>query len=397
MARFAAFKSLILTAFAGCVLSTHAEVRRDDDYLWRRARTLRSGQKVVSLQTSYQNFSERYADDGRVQPLGQPYTRALTWNRLKASTTEASVSAEISKYLSDNSMSGEEVAATSAYEVNRQEIGFGFNGAYGLSPSWMVGVLVPVRFVTVHARHNVQVQGSVATAMRERVRQLALAAGAGPGYDEIPEHRQSWELGDISLLNQFELVRGYAWVWSLQQQIRFPTARSQSVSEYITSPEDQGSVNLGFASLLDRHWKRGVVGLRFGYTAQLPDSVRIRGPNGSSVDPRANRDLGDWIWGALDGEIRLVRGFGLSAEHSFLSKGRDSYSGETFSREVYQGMGNHSGQQLQQSRLGMLYRIGSSGAPMGERWMATVDYTYPWIGKNSAEAAKTSLELINYF
>lgn len=397
MRRLLALKMLLTTLIFLTASGLQAEVRRQDEYVWRRAQSLAAGKKVFALQTSYQNFSRRYADDGRVQPLGKPFARTLTWNRLKAANSSSV--AEIEDYMTKNGLKEDDVAATSSYEVGRQEIGFGLNFAYALTESWMVGILIPVRFVTTNVRRELNPRGSMTPAMRARLQQLADAELAESGFDQVPVQKQAWEVGDVTLFNQVELWRAYNWTWSLQQQVRFPTARSSHTSEYIGSIEDQGSMNLGLTSLLDWRWRRFVTGLRAGYVAQLPDTVRARAPSSksSTVDPRTGRDLGDWLWGAVDGEYRVTRKVGVSAEHSFLSKSRDRYTGETFSADVYQRMADQTDQQLQQTRIGLLYKIGGAGTKLGERWLASVDYTYPWLGKNSAEAARTSFEIINYF
>lgn len=397
MVRSRTFKNLGFALLLLFTTQLRAEVRREDDYLWRRARSIASGAQVFSFQTSYQNIGKRFGDNGRVQPLGNPYARKLTWNRILAS--DVAGTSDVRDYMQRNGLKGEEIAATSSYEVDRQEIGFGLNWAYGLTQNWMVGVSVPIRFVTTRMRQNVDVQASISPAMRERLKQLADAELATDGFDQVPLQKQAWEFGDVSLLNQMEVSRSRDWTWSLQQQLRFPTARSRSVAEYISFAEDQGSINLGVSSLVDYQFRRGVAGLRGGYVAQLADTVRMRGPagRGAAVDAHASRDLGDWFWGALDGEVRVSRRVRINAEHSFLTKSRDRYTGDTFTAESYERMADQSDQQLHQTRLGLLYKIGGVGSKFGERWMASVDYTYPWMGKNSSEAARASFELINYF
>lgn len=397
MALSRGLKLLFLLLVGVTVVTSRADVRREDNYVWRRARTIDSGQRVFSLQTSYQSFSNFYADDGRVHPLGAPYTRPLTWDRLLAFDTVSK--ADIQEYMRKNNLRGSDIAAITNYQVDRKEVGFGLNWAYGLTKQWMVGLLAPVRFVTTQVHQAIQYSGSLSPALRRRLKQLSDADLSASGYDEVPATKQSWEFGDVTLLNQVEMARAYKWTWALQQQVQFPTARSQSISEYISSQEDAGSMNLGLTSLTDYQWRRGVAGFRVGYVAQLPDTVRMHAPasNTGSVDPRVNRDLGDWMWAALDGEVRVSRKVGFSAEHSFLAKGRDRYSGDTFTSTAYDQMANHSDQQLQQTRLGVLYKIGGTNSRVNDRWMASVDYTYPWIGKNSSDAAQASFELINYF
>jgi hypothetical protein len=118
-----------------------------------------------------------------------------------------------------------------------------------------------------------------------------------------------------------------------------------------------------------------------------------------TIDPKVKRDLGDWGWAAIDARLHTTRRMDLTVEHSILAKSKDRYSGTVFSTAEYQAMSQNTDEQLQQTRVGMLYRIGGLTSRGGviNKWMAELDYTYPWIGRNATEAARTSLELINYF
>jgi len=142
--------------------------------------------------------------------------------------------------------------------------------------------------------------------------------------------------------------------------------------------------------------------------AQLPDSVRMHVPDSSSqgsaaggraVEPTVARDLGDWFWASADAEIAVHRRVSLNVEHALLSKGRDSYGAGASDGISFDSYGDNTDQQLQESKLGFVYRIGSTKSRGGvmSRWTAAIDYTYPWIGKNSIEASRTSFEFINYF
>ncbi|MGZ3722569.1 MAG: hypothetical protein ACXVA9_06545 [Bdellovibrionales bacterium] len=404
----------LLSASLMLPLMAQAEVRRDDSYLWRRAKTLVSGQQVFAFQSSYQNFSDRFTADGRVEPIGNQYARALTWNQLLKA--EGANSKDIEDYMAGAKVRGNDVAATSTYQVNRQEVGFGFNWAYGLMRNWMIGIDIPLTLTTTRVQRQVEMtpqlqQGAgtgsnqsmlslEASQLRERVRKLAEQELNNSGYDSIPGQKQTWDFGDISLRSQEIIFKNYNWAWAAQELVRFPTAQNPSVSDYVQNSQDEGSVNLGISSMLDYQHKKSVYGLRVGYVSQLPDSARMHSAPGSSgVDPKVNRDLGDWVWAALDTEYHLSRAWEFNIEYSFLSKTKDHYSGDTFSNEDYARMAENTDQQLHQTRVGMLYRIGSGSSRGGvsNKWLAALDYSYPWIGHNASEAAKTSLEIINYF
>lgn len=411
--KFASIFTLILGS-----MFARAEVRFEDSRTWRRATLINAGQQVFSLQSSFQEVSERFTASGEVEPLGSRYSRTLTWNQLVQADTVGR--ADLQNYMRQNGLSGNDIAATSSYEVSRQELGFGVNWAYGLTENWMIGLQVPLTLRTTRVRQHVEltpdlargagqagqksILGLKANDVRARVKELAEAQLANSGYDNIPEQKQSWDFGDISLLSQEGLYDSYNWTWALQEQVRFPTAQTAAMSDYIQSSMDEGTVNLGITSMLDYQQRRWTYGFRLGYVAQLPDSARMRGREDantttSQVDPKVRRDLGDWLWTALDTEYRLSRKWDFNAEYAFLTKGKDKYSGNTFSAAEYASLSENTDQQLHQTRLGVLYRLGAESSRSGvmNKWVASLDYTYPWIGHNAMEASRTSLELINYF
>jgi hypothetical protein len=82
-----------------------------------------------------------------------------------------------------------------------------------------------------------------------------------------------------------------------------------------------------------------------------------------------------------------------------LSKARDRYSGDKLDDSNYAKLADDTGQQLHQTRLGLNYRMGeiTSREDVQKKWVASLAYTYPWIGRNSVDASRTSLELISYF
>lgn len=412
---FKHLKSGLCLATFLSVFSAHSEVHLENMYAWRRAKTLPAGQQIFSFQSSYQDISDRFSVDGRVEPLGEQYARGVTWGQLMSADPEAR--AELTGDMKKMGLSENDLAATASYEVQRQQVGFGFNWAYGLMTDWMIGIEVPMALTTLHVKQNVDVASGLSRAagqvgrksilalqgesLRDRIRQVAEQELANSGYDRVPAQRQTFDFGDISLLSQEAILHSYSWIWSLQQLIRFPTAQNPSVSDYLQSSQDQGPVDLGLTSLLDWQRKKWIYGLRGGYVAQLPDSARMRvnTESGLGVDTRVSRNLGDWVWGAVDTEYHLTERWTLSAEYSVLAKSKDRYGGGAFTQADYDQMSEHTDQQLQQSRVGMLYHIGGESSRSGvtHKWVASVDYTYPWVGHNSSESAQASFELMNYF
>lgn len=384
--------------------------------VWHRARVISSGQQVWGVEASYQEYSDRFGADGSTQSLGRPFARTLTWKQLLNSDPRGQ--AEVRNYMRKHSVNENDVAATAEFEVNRQESALSADWAYGLTSKWMIGFQLPLTYRRTRVSSSVHLSPVLAGAaitrssqrhsvlglaqedMRSKVKSLANQELQSSGYESVPSQRNSWDWGDIRLLSQVELTGNYAWTWSFQQMVRFPTARNPSVADYLQTNSDDGQVDLGLTSLVDFRLRRWTAGFRLGVVAQLPDSVRVHVPsNPRQIDPSVHRDLGDYGWTSLDVDRKVSRRFSLDAEYSFLKKTEDRYSGQSSEGSDYSLMGEGTGQELHQTRAGIQYRIGELSSRQGveNKWVASLGYTYPWIGRNSVDASRTSLELISYF
>ncbi len=416
-----ALKLSLLGVLLGTFCPSHAEVYLQDARTWSRAKLVAPGQQVWSFQSSYQNVSDRFSTNGQIEALGAKHSRAVTWGQLLRAESSQVGKADLEKEMRRQGVSESEIAATSAYKMNREEIGFGVDWAYGLTRRWMIGFQVPLVLRTTTVRSSVKLQPKLAKAtnqssqssvlsmnnaqVQERVKDLAQQELSNSGYDSVPDQKQSWEWGDVSLLSQFYLAQGRSWRWALQQTMRFPTSRNPSVSDYLQQTSDDGQLDLGVTSLTDFRVRRWTMGMRAGFVAQLPDSAKMRVPESGAqtsktpIDPKVHRDLGDWVWASLDGDYRISRHLGLDLEQAFLSKGKDRYKGESLNGTGYSSLGRDTNQEIHQTRIGVLYDLGESSSRRGieNKWVASVGYTYPWVGRNSSDASRASLELISYF
>lgn len=387
--------------------SAMGEVVFQESRLWRRAKLVSSGQQVWSFQSSYQKASDRYSRTGRVESMGTKYARAVTWDQLLKAEKSAQGRADMETYMKARGVKSADIAATSTYKVEREDVGFSVDWAYGLTRNWMIGFQVPLLLRTTRVSSHVEMTPFLAQGVgqrsqrsvlgldngqvRSKVKDLAEQELANSGYDNIPDENRSWEWGDASLLSQFYLARGYRWQWALQQMVRFPTSRDPSVSDYLQQASDDGQMDMGLTSLADYRFRRWTLGGRLGFVAQLPDSAKMR-TESDSVSSEVHRDLGDWVWGALDADYRFNRKLGLELEYVFLKKGKDKYKGHLVSAE-------NTDQEIHQTRCGLTYELAATSSRRGieKKWVASLGYTQPWLGRNSVDAGKAAFELTTYF
>ena len=403
----------LLAVILALPLRVSAELQLNDSRTWRRAKMVAGGQQVWSFRSSFQKATDRFSNNGRIEPLGDRYARSLTWGEILTAEQSTVRRNEIAQYMRDQGAGENDVAATSTYELERQDIGFSVDWAYGLTSRWSIGFQLPLVLRQTRVRSDVQMMPALAQSaskvramalssseLKSKVRELAERQLSSSGFDDIPEEQQEWTWGDVSLLSQFYLLSTPDWDWSLQQMLRFPSSRNPSVADYFQQSSDEGQMDLGLTSLVDYRLKRWVFGARLGYVAQLPDAAKMRAPEESAqIDPKVNRDLGDWIWGAFDVDYRVDSRFLVDIEYAFLAKSADSYSGHSLKAGEYELLSKDTEQEVHQTRVGLQYDLGERSLRRGveNKWIASIGYTYPWIGKNSADASRTSLELISYF
>ncbi len=391
----------------------HGEVYPSATGTWRRAAIIPVGQQVFSFGADYQRSDGRFASDGKVEPMGSKYSRSVNWKQLLDSEGRAGRQ-DLRQYMGKRGVTENDVAAYAKYSIQQDDVSFNANWAYGITSGWMIGLQMPLVHRTVRVKQTVDVSPALLAGAKSlpslangkiepRIRELALKELENSGYDSIPDEKTSWEWGDVTLLSQELLLKTYKWTWSFQQLVRFPTAQSSSVSEYIHSSTDDGQVDVGATTLLDFRYGNWIFGMRSGAVAQLPDTVRVnvdhQDGSGSQVDRKVNRDLGDWFFGALDTEWKLTPKIGLNGEHSFLSKGRDHYNGAGVSDGNYENLSENSDQLLHQTRVGLSFQVGErlTRAGVNSQWVSSIDYTYPWLGRNSLEASHASISFTNYF
>lgn len=388
---------LLLAALAWWSLAS-AEVSLEQPRIWQRARTVHAGQQILSFQSSYQKVAGRFNGNGAVQPLGREYARAVTWGQLLSNEASVQERAEMERYMLSRGASEEDVAANARYDVEREETGLRMDWAYGLMKRWMIGFDVPL----VYRQTRVKTRTDVPSDLTQKVRLASERELANSGFDEIPDQRATWDWGDVSLLSQVSVYEGYKWQWAVQQVVRFPTARNPDLDSYIQGNDDSGQVDLGVTSLLDHRVRRWTLGAQLGYVVQLPDKMRARVSSSNEarrVDPKVSRDLGDYYFAAADGDCRLAKKWHLNLEYSYLNKFSDKFRGRSAEGEDYASFSKNTAQNLHQTRVGFQYQLGeeSQRAGVESKWIAALGYSYPWIGRNSLNASRTSVDLISYF
>lgn len=384
----------------------HAEVQFHDFRAWTRARVIPVGQQIWGFQTSYQNSADQFSSGGEVKPLGQGFRRQISWNQLLAATSGQD-RRDLEGLMVRQGARESDVVATANYGVVREDVGFKVDWAYGLMRRWMVGFDVPVihRKTTVDARiETVRSLPSFRSQrdVNEKLREVTARELSNSGYDLVPEESTEWIWGDVTLLSQVSLMKSYNWQTALRQIIRLPTSRNPSLDEYIQTSDDSGQIDLGLSALADYRLRRMTVGFEGGYVAQLPDSLRARvsgSQNVREIDPKVQRDLGDYTFGSVNLDYKFRRRTGILFEYSYLYKMADRYSGRSSDGFEYSTLGKNTEQDIHQTKVGLRYDLLSEGRRGGitDAWTATVAYNYPMAGHNVTRAGRATFDILRYF
>lgn len=322
----------------------------------------------------------------------------------------------MNKFRADNNLSTGDVAATTDFEVQRDETMLDIAWAYGLTRTWMVGLEVPMSMVDTRLKINTvatpmlrgALTGASVNALSEAdVRNQVQAAIdqqlTSEGYDHLKNRTQDFIVGDFSILSQVSLYQNADWTFSLQQLVRIPSAPANNVNDYVRYSRDDGQIDLGLTSLLDFKWRRYLFGAKLGYLAQLPDVQRMRVPvyNQNSVqvvDRRVNRDLGDVITASFETFYNLDSRWSMNGAYIGLFKGEDKYSGES-NTAAYNLLSQNSEQVLHLGRVGISYLLGrpKSRSELERKWMVNANYYHPVAGLNVSSAPSGALELQAFF
>jgi hypothetical protein len=404
---------LILALLLG--FSAGADLQWDDNFAWNRARIITPGQQSWSFRTSYQHSQSRFSTDGTVQNLGQPFGRAWTWAEILAGESNETARAQLDSDRRARRLSLNDLAASSDFNLQRNETTFEIAWAYGLTTRWMIGLSAPISMVDTRIQTNTTMTPSLSGAFRDlgskgdadirsHVQSAVQHRLTQEGYDQLQPRQQNVIVGDFSLLSQVALVQTLDWVFSLQQLVRIPSAPNGSVSDFIRLSRDDGQIDLGLTAMVDHQWRRFLFGAKLGYVAQLPDVQKMRVPVSSSdqnvelVDRSVNRDLGDLVTTSFETFYNLNSRWSVNGAYLGFFKSRDRYSGND-SAAAYWRMSDDSNQSLHLARAGFSYVVGQPTTRSGleRKWVANVNVYQPLSGRNVTDGATAAVELQAYF
>ncbi|MAV90898.1 MAG: hypothetical protein CL676_05715 [Bdellovibrionaceae bacterium] len=382
----------------------NAEIQWRESSLWRSAAVLPKGQHSWSARISGQKVQSKFDDSGALEPLGQPYEQKWQWGDLLSSQQSKVAQEEIRQYMKSNSISENDVAATSGFDIQREEIRFDLSWAYGLTKKWMFGVFVPISQVTTHIHPEVHIANQPAQEMtilsqkqnnvRKMVEGVIQQKLENQGFRNVTEERRQIIWGDVSLLNQYQFVQQESFRWSFQQILKMPTSRNQSLSDFARITRDEGQIDLGVTSLLEHNFgpTLGIFGL--GYVNQLPGPVRVpqynREKDQLENDVEITRDLGDYFWTGLEARYAFSPKWKFDVAYRYFSKGSDSWENGV--------VDENSRQQAHLARIEASYIFARSYRyEIEKKWTLNLQAQTTLAGVNMDKSTTAGFEIQTYF
>lgn len=385
-----------------------SEIRWAESPLWRSAQVLPQGQHRWSARAGGQVINNRFDAGGEEIALGEGFGQKWTWGDLLKAQRNKGNQDELLQYMEQNDISENDQAATSGFNIEREEINFDVSWAYGMTSRWMFGLFMPVSQVTTRVSSEVALeerstQGFKIFAQQNHdvenvermVENLVRGEIESQGYREIPTEREQWVWGDISLLNQYLAYSSEDLRWSLQQVLRMPTSRNPSLSEFALASRDEGQIDIGISQYLERNFGpfTGIFGA--GYINQLPGPIRVseRNENGERLadDREIERDLGDLWWGGLESRYNLSSWLRLSGAYRYFYKEPDEF-------KFIQSIENQS-QEAHLARLVASYVFSPVETRYGieKKWLLNLQLQSTLAGNNTDQATSAALEIQTYF
>lgn len=396
---FIVFLFLLTSAFA------RSEVRWVESSLWRSAQVLPQGQHRWSARLGEHFVKSRFDDLGSEVSLGQQYNQQWTWGELVSAQRNKSAQNELTEYMKKNNISNSDVAASSGFDIQRNETQFDVSWAYGMTSRWMFGLHLPVSYVTTKVSSEVDVyeesspgfqsafngKSNVRTIVNEMVRSDL----ENQGFREVSKERSQWVWGDVSLLNQYLAYSSPDVRWSFQQVLRMPTSRNPSLSDFAVASRDTGQIDFGLTQFVERSFgpMTGIFGL--GYINQLPGPVRLSGyqieSDGKASDREIQRNLGDIWWGGVESRYQAKSWLRFSGAYRYFQKGEDKYKEiSSLSEEKSEG---HIGRLV----ASYVFTPVERRFEIEKKWVLNLQLQSTFAGANVDRSSSAMLELQTYF
>jgi hypothetical protein len=384
------------------------------------AKVLPKGVRNLRYNNVMAEANSKYDQVGNSVGVGSSFNVDVSYNKLIDGKDTALEKGILQGYLMRhnkdlNSIAGETTGVVNV-EVDAQVPVF----AMGLTKKLTSAIVVPV----VEAKTNVDTGFLAGSEIQSIVNQL-IAEGkyfkaqetqqktnnaiqdsiAKKGYKPLADEQKDM-LGDIRIINKYQLSNKKDYAISLTNSIVLPTGEEADINKVVDVAAGDGQTDISAGLNVDFYFtSKLTVSARASYTAQLADTTAKRIPEkvdstvSPDIDNNVKRDLGDIIYTSIGANYLMDSGLQLRGQYSFQYKEADKYTGDRYESYRYDWMSIATSQKLHAAQLG----IGYSTIPAFKRKEFAVPMELnlslgtPLSGKNVVNDTTIAAELAVFF
>jgi hypothetical protein len=346
-------------------------------FLTPTAQVLPKGVRNFNYNGISSSANEKFNDNGVNAALAEPLVKALTFQNIMDGKINSDEKAAIMQVMATTGSSLEDSFGQTTGEINVSAVAHVPAFLYGITKNLTVGLVIPVIDYSYQldvgvAQNNAALFKEVEKALvdkgvtdkvdefYDKINAPTLSKFDDYSYDQ-PMSESGTKLGDIRVITRYQTLKKDNHRISLQGEIVLPTGEDQNINKAVDIPSGDGQTDLGLGVNYDYVVSdRLTISMNTAYTVQLKDHNRERIPiqNNSkaspNIDPNTERNLGD-IWASSLAMIYERNGLMLNLAYAYQYKQKDSYSGNTFSREGYEWLEDETVQRMNSANITLGY------------------------------------------
>ncbi len=379
--------------------------------------------KVFSLiyQQANGNLAHSYDEFGQKKPLANDLNKSINYyDVLKEQKTEEEkniTQAALSAYgITDFNDEAGQITGDIRVQLKTQVPVL----AYGVTTKWMSAIAIPI--VTA----KVQIDSGFKKS--ESLQNISEAIYAEGGHSQVTEiqlqtqnaietklndynyeplrNNEETLLGDIQLLNRYQVQNSADNILTLTSTISLPTGKKKNPHDLMSVESGDGQLDLGFGAIYEKPlpYKWSLI-LSGDYTYQFADRTGVRVPQDQDdpvtpdFDPAAKRKLGDMWQAQLGTKWVFYPAWSFYTAYSYQFKREDKIDGGLFARERYDWLTQNTQQQRETLLLGIEFNsiqkfiTNNFPVPLYSRLI----YSKPVNGKNVIEDSLIGVEVAFFY